>query len=191
MFLILNLVSSGLEAIILVLGTILIIVFLIGLVMYLLQSIGLYKIGQRAGIQNSWLAFIPPFNLYIMGKVLGPDRVRFLGQNITNPEVLMPLTPFIMGAIAPFTSTASGGVGALLYLIFLVVNILGAIFLLVCNYQFLKMFKGDSAKLLFVVSIIFPIVWPFIIFSMRNSDPVDGGYYDGYTNYDNNYYENY
>ena len=156
----------------------------IGPVQYLIYSIGLYKMGKRAGIKNSWLVFIPPLNGYIIGKILGPNRVRFLGQNITNPEIIIPLTPFIMGITTSLASWGSGGAGVLFYIIFVVVNLLGTIFLLVCNYQLLKMYKGDDAKILFILSLVFPIIWPFLIFSMRNADPVDSVYnYDDYNDY--------
>jgi|LSQX01.3.fsa_nt_gb hypothetical protein len=181
-----------------ILGIVFIIIAIIAIVMQLLYSFGLYRMGQRAGVSNSWLAFIPPFNLYVMGKILGPNRINFLGQEVIKPELALPILPFAMGIVSSLTSSASGALATLLGLISLVTNIGGSIFLLFCNYQFLKMYKGERAKLPFILSIILPFAWPIIVFSMRNDDPVDGGYndygdynsYGDYNNY-NNYYNNY
>ena len=172
--------SAAVNGFFAVLGFLVIILFLLAVAMYLLQSIGFYKMGKRAGVSNSWLAFIPPFNGYVMGKILGPERVKFLGQKITSPELLIPVTPFIMA----FSNSLTASGSALLYLLYFVINLVGVIFLLVCNYQFLKMYKGESAKILFILSLVFPIIWPFLIFSMRNADPVDSVYnYDDYNDY--------
>lgn len=174
-----------------ILGIMVLVILAIAFVMYILYSIGLYKMGQRAGVKNSWLAFIPPLNGYVIGKILGPNRVRFFGQDITNPELVITLVPVGMGVISSLATVGSSLIAFLLT----IVNIIAAIFLLVCNYQLLKMYKGNGAKLIFILSVIFPIIWPFVIFSLRNKDPIDGqGYYGNYNNYDpyqNNYYENY
>jgi hypothetical protein len=44
----------------------------IGLVFYVLKSIGLSTLAANRGIENPWLAWIPVADLYIMGLVFVP-----------------------------------------------------------------------------------------------------------------------
>jgi len=45
------------------------IVLAIAIVVYILQSIALYKLSSKNNIQNAWLAWIPVGNMYILGKL--------------------------------------------------------------------------------------------------------------------------
>lgn len=161
-------------------GGLLIFFGILSIVLYFLYSFGIYKMGQKAGIKHSWLAFIPPLNLYIMGKIIGPNRLKVFDYEVKNPELVMSLTPFAMWLGAAIFSGKLSVISTL-------ITIAGIIFLLICNYEFLKIYKGEEAKTLFIVSIFIPFVWPFIIFKLRNVDPID----DVYSNYSYDYYNNY
>ncbi|MEW6696706.1 MAG: hypothetical protein ACOY35_14555 [Bacillota bacterium] len=66
--------------------------------LYLLFSYGLCRMAIRAGIQNSWLAFIPFVQYYTMGKVIKDVRIgNFL---IPRLEWVLLLTPFVYAILA-------------------------------------------------------------------------------------------
>ncbi len=58
-------------------------VILIAIAVYVITAIGLYKIGARNGVKNSWLAFIPILQYYVVGSiceeyVLFGYRIKYL-----------------------------------------------------------------------------------------------------------------
>ena len=41
--------------------------FIVAVALYIIFSIGLYQMAKNAGLENSWLAFVPIAQMYIMG----------------------------------------------------------------------------------------------------------------------------
>lgn len=147
-------------------GTILLIAFVVAFMMYLLSAIGIYKMGQRAGIQLSGLAFIPIANQYVIGKLLKGNFTVF-GKKIESPEIVLPIITICGAAMTgiPF-------IGFLVAIVSLIFNIS-------TFYHLYRKYKGDSATALTILTVIFPFIYPFMIFSMRNADPVDPSYDEG------------
>lgn len=52
------------------LGTIGIFVFVVMFIPYLFMAFGLYRMAEREGMENSWFAFIPYVQYYIMGELI-------------------------------------------------------------------------------------------------------------------------
>ena len=48
------------------------------LVCYVLQSYGLYTIANRRGIRNSWLAWVPVGNMWILGSI--SDQYQYVAK---------------------------------------------------------------------------------------------------------------
>ncbi|MBZ4669212.1 MAG: hypothetical protein PWP07_1060 [Epulopiscium sp.] len=65
------------------LGLAFVLVFaVIFIVLYVLKSIGLFGMAKKAGIENSWLAWIPVADMYIMGKLVG--KIKLFIRKSTN-----------------------------------------------------------------------------------------------------------
>ena len=47
----------------------LLVLFLFALILHILLAIGLKKIADESGTKNSWMAYVPILNIYIMGKM--------------------------------------------------------------------------------------------------------------------------
>ena len=196
----LNSFEQGMMAATIVVGFVILILLVFVFAIQLFYCIGLYKMGKRAGVRNSWLAFIFPFDVYVMGKLIGPNRVRMFGRNVDDPGKALVLTMLGMIVASIMTSmlvTYGGVIGAILGLFLGFATLLGTIFVYICRYKFLTKYKGETGAVLFLISVVFNIAWPFIVFSLRNLDPIDDesdysshddyNSYGGY--YNNNYYE--
>ena len=51
-------------------------VLALSVVMYVLSSLGMYRIAQRRGIRNPWLSWIPVGNMWILGCI--SDQYQYL-----------------------------------------------------------------------------------------------------------------
>jgi len=60
---------------------------LVGIVLYLLFSFGLYTMAKRRNLENPWLAFIPVAQLYTMGELIGP--VKIANYNVDQPGLYL------------------------------------------------------------------------------------------------------
>ncbi len=126
------------------------------LIGYIPFSIGLYRMAEKCGIDNPWLAFIPFANLYVMGLIVRELQVQ--NYNIPRPELVLPaaaILNLVIGRI-PFI----GGLYGL------------ALFLLMglALYRLNCIFKKDSA-LLFTLLWLIPFLGPFLILSVSKYDP--------------------
>ena len=52
---------------------------LVSLAVYIFSALGLYTIAQRRGLRNSWLAWIPVANVWILGSL--SDQYRYVVRN--------------------------------------------------------------------------------------------------------------
>ncbi len=133
----------------------LVVLFVIGVILYLLSAIGLYKMAENAGIEYGWLAFIPVLNLYIVGRVVGDFKIGdFM---VTKVELILPLGSIVVSAI--------GGVpviGTLISLVYLA-------FSMAVMYQLIKLYDPHGYLIKFIVSIVLPFTFPVFIFLLRNN----------------------
>jgi len=146
------------------------------LALYLLGAIGLYGMGEKAGVEYSWLAFIPIFNLYVVGKII--RKLRFFGVTIQHPEFFLPLAVIVVSAFSytPFLVTK------------LVLSLLLSVLLIFAVYDLIKLYRRERAKLYTVLSILIPVFYTILLFALRNEVPqyeehdMDS-YYDSYDYY--------
>jgi len=179
MFTMLN-AGAGILGVLAVFGGLLFIAVIGAIVLQVLYSFGMYKMGQRAGVENSWLAFIPPLNFYVMGKLFDRNGgLRILGNDIPSPEIVLPLVPVVMWV-------GSAIFAGKLALISSLITLAGGIFIILCNYELFKLYKGDKATSTLILCIFVPFALPIVIFNLRNADPIGGGYSD----YNGGYYDN-
>ena len=78
------------------LGAFSLLFFVVGIVFYVLKSIGLSTLAANRGLDNPWLAWIPVADLYIMGMLV--EEIDVLEYHIDNLGLWAPVI-FVGGAI--------------------------------------------------------------------------------------------
>lgn len=136
-------------------GFVLFIFTILGLILYFLQAYGLYKMAENRGLENSWLAFIPVANLYIMGQLTGPFNLA--GMELRQPELILPILTIV--------SIGLSGVPVLGAIANVLVIVLGIVAL---YYLFLR-YIPSSAILYTILSVVFPPLGAIFIFRLRNN----------------------
>jgi len=159
------------------------IILVIGLIFYILKSIGLFGMAKKVGIQNAWLAWIPVGDQYITGKLVG--KINLFNNEINNLEIILPIVNIITFALA-----RKSFLGGLITTAFAVLNF-------VVLYYLYKKYKGDKAVGMLILSIIIPVMAPIFLFTLRNAEPIGGFYYgsnersnDGFTEGSDDYQPN-
>ena len=175
------------EETMIVLGIVLVIlgiVLVCCLVGWILGSIGLHKVAKRRGIRHAWLAWLPIGCHWILGSVSDQYQHLVLGKVTSRRKILLilNLASFVLG-IAYMVMTVVAEVlmgesivgGVLLamgipYLLTLGVSITLMVFYHICNYDFYRSCKPDSAVVFLVLGIFLPICKPFFYFACRKKD---------------------
>lgn len=171
---------------------------LIGLALYLLESIGVYKMAKSAEIKNPWLAFIPVANGWVFGtlaekykKKNGTKSARFgiilpVLEGIVLIEAIA-LTIFTVISIKEITGYALDAVNTssemapeqfmslisviILYFALIAVAISYAVVFFIALWRVYSSFDKSNATLYIVLSVIFTISVPIILFIIRNRKP--------------------
>ncbi|SHK40327.1 hypothetical protein [Desulforamulus aeronauticus] len=125
--------------------------------LYLLFSYGLYKLAQRANVENSWLAFIPIVQYYILGKVV--KEVKIGSWVVPHLEWVLLLAPVIYGILTgiPFLTTIAG----VLYLLFYII----------VTYTLFKKYT-PHAVVMTIVAFLLPFMYAIFVFAIRNNKAV-------------------
>ena len=171
---------------------------LIGLALYLLESIGVYKMEKSAEIKNPWLAFIPVANGWVFGtlaekykKKNGTKSARFgiilpVLEGIVLIEAIA-LTIFTVISIKEITGYALDAVNTssemapeqfmslisviILYFALMAVAIAYAVVFFIALWRVYSSFDKPNATLYIVLSVVFTISVPIILFIIRNRKP--------------------
>lgn len=149
--------DSSVYALLMLFGSFFIVFIILCLICYILGALGLMKIGQSAGVENAWLAWIPIANMYVLGKII--KNLSIGNYSISNPEVILPA-----GAVASCILSFIPVIGWLISIAYTVI----ALFAL---YKLYKMYNEKNAVLFLVLSIIIPFLTAFFIFSFRDKTP--------------------
>lgn len=139
-------------------GLLLFIITIMGLILYFLQAYGLYKMAEKLELENSWLAFLPFTNLYIMGQITGPFNLA--GVEVRQPELVLPLLSL--------ASVVLNGIP----LIGLLASIAAAILGIGTLYFIFKRYNPTSAVLYTVLSVIIPPLGAVFVFQLRNNSSI-------------------
>ena len=120
--------------------------------LYVLQGIGLSAMSKKAGLENSWLAWLPVGNLYLMGALAEKSNLYY-GKKKGSYRVLLPLlcclllfsipVLFLLLAVAlTFWTVSDEEAGILLFFLLYLVIIAFSVALSVLNYVALyKIYK--------------------------------------------------
>lgn len=170
----------------------------IGIAIYLLESISVYKMAKSAEIKNPWLAFIPVANDWVFGtlaekykKKNGTKSARFgiilpVLEGIVLIETIA-LTIFTVISVKEITGYALDAVNTstemvpeqfmslipviILYFALMAVAIAYAVVFFIALWRVYSSFDKSNATLYIVLSIIFTISVPIILFIIRNRKP--------------------
>ena len=139
----------------LLMGGLGIFLILIGIVFYILKSIGLATLATNKGIDLPWLAWIPVADLYIAGAIL--EEMNLFGIRFAN---LALWTPMIIcgGAFLQFIPIIG-------WLVAVCVFIFGIGF----TYYLFSMYT-ENAAIFTILSVILGL-WAVFIFVIRNNKP--------------------
>jgi hypothetical protein len=112
---------------------------------------------NNLNIENSWLSFIPIFNLYIVGKIV--PTIEIGSKKIDNMEMVLPwcsVICLVLGLI-PFIG--------------IIISFIPAILFFYVSYFLYKKYNPENAKLMIIISIFLPFMTPIFIFLLRNMHP--------------------
>ena len=153
------------------------------LVCYVLQSYGLYTIANRRGIRNSWLAWVPVGNMWILGSIsdqyqyVAKGKVKnrrklLLGLNIGLVVATVGWFIAILASALMSESVANGVITFVLimllgYLAFLTMVVIATVYMYLCCYDLYNSCNPSNGVLFLVLSIIFSVTLPFFIFACR------------------------
>lgn len=170
----------------------------IGIAIYLLESISVYKMAKSAEIKNPWLAFVPVANDWVFGtlaekykKKNGTKSARFgiilpVLEGIVLIEAIA-LTIFTVISVKEITGYALDAVNTsaemapeqfmslipviILYFALIAVAIAYAVVFFIALWRVYSSFDKSNATLYIVLSLIFTISVPIILFIIRNRKP--------------------
>ena len=170
----------------------------IGIAIYLLESISVYKMAKSAEIKNPWLAFIPVANDWVFG-TLAEKYKKKNGTKSARFGIILPvlegivlieasaLTIFTVISVKEITGYALDAVNTstemvpeqfmslipviILYFALMAVAIAYAVVFFIALWRVYYSFDKSNATLYIVLSIIFTISVPIILFIIRNRKP--------------------
>lgn len=125
--------------------------------LYLLFCYGLYRMAERAGVENSWLAFIPLVQYYILGKVI--REVKICNYVIPHLEWVLLATPFVYGVLS------------LIPVVSVIAAIAYGLFYLLVIYTLFKQYS-DKAVAMTIIGLILPFMYAIFVFVIRNNTPI-------------------
>lgn len=122
------------------------------IILWLIKGIGLYTMAKNRNDKYSFLAFIPYACLYTKGKIVG--KTKLFGIEIEHTEFVLPI--ILISTMFPYTCAIS-----FFLFIFAYYGIL---------YRLYQEQIPNSAIVLLILSILFPVLQPFFIFFIRNKN---------------------
>ena len=170
----------------------------IGIAIYLLESISVYKMAKSAEIKNLWLVFIPVANDWVFG-TLAEKYKKKNGTKSARFGIILPvlegivfiesiaLTIFTVISVKEITGYALDAVNTsaemapeqfmslipviILYFALMAVANAYAVVFFIALWRVYSSFDKSNATLYIVLSVIFTISVPIILFIIRNRKP--------------------
>lgn len=168
--------------------------------LYVLQSLGFYKIAKRRGIRHAWLSWVPLLYVWVLGSISDQYRYVVKGQYRSSRKVLpvlggvtwvlnavygglylaawvsiLPKLPAMLSGtldLAVLGTMLHNAMGGALW-----VNVAGIlvglafwVVQLICLYDLFASCLPKWKLLLLILGIIFPVALPIFLFLCRNQD---------------------
>lgn len=122
--------------------------------LYILGTVGLYRIALKSGVERPWFAFIPILQFYTLGRLIGEIKVG----NYIVPELELLLSIGFFARYMPIFG--------------LIFKIVWVVLLFITVYELYRIYKGDKAMLMLIISVItLGLAVPIFLFVMRNEEP--------------------
>lgn len=168
----------------------------VGIGLYVLNSVALFKLAKKRGIQNYGLAWLPIGSTWVLGKLADDVNIcrRNKKTNFARNLLILNLVTVGIGIltyIAAFAIAISViglglehttpddfvysmlphvGILILLALAIAVVSIASAVISYMALYRVFYGYSEDNATVFLVLSIFFPILQPIFLFTIRNRE---------------------
>ena len=159
---------------------------LLGIVLYVFSSLGLYTMAQRRGIRHAWLAWVPVANLWVLGSLSDQYQYVVRGQNKSKRKVLLTLAILVASGYMLarlffnlnyltedllFELVMGPLMGILgLMVVFSGLCIALAILRYMALYDVYRSLDPDNSVMYLVLSILFNVTEPFFLFFNRHKD---------------------
>ncbi len=129
----------------------------IGLVViYVFTALALKTMADHRNIENSWLAFVPIANFYIIGLLIG--KITLAGYTIEQTELVLPAV-----LAAGIFLNSLPVIGSL-------ISLLGTAASLIAFYHLFKKYAPENAVLYTVLTFLV-IPTPFILYAIKDREP--------------------
>ena len=125
------------------------------IILYVLSSIGLYRLAANKGIASPFLAWLPYGRDYLLGEIIG-EKVVFFSPVVPYAQWILLFAPVAI-SILSFAQP----IGAICTAVF-------ALYAYCAHYRLFKLYRPNSAMLYLVLSIILPFLLPIFVFVIRN-----------------------
>lgn len=159
------------------------VLFVWAVVATIFQGIGIMKMHEKLGLKGGWLAFVPILNNFAVGKV-AEQYIKANGKKSAKFSIILIIGQIISLIFSIFIAVLLGIGAAFLpgsiYAIFdfvITIAAYGLSFVLsiifyVALWRIYAIFTNKNATLFLILSIFLPVVQPFLIFAIRNNEPL-------------------
>lgn len=143
--------------------------FTIAAGIYLLKSLGLMEVAKRRNIENTWYAWIPFLDLYLLGRILGVmhSQVSFGSKTLGEMDLNFNLH-FGKTDVALLIASIVYVVGNYVPYIGIYLEVFAVLVILMALYELYKIILERYALIAAVVSVLFPPVGAVLIFINRH-----------------------
>ena len=170
----------------------------LGIVMYILQSLGMYTIANRRSIKHPWMAWLPVTNMWILGSIADQYQYVAKGQVRNRRKALLGLNIAMIAlyivmmviCVGMFVNTIfsipeieympdSEVLGLVLTpllsilgiaLVLEIVAIIAIVFHYICLHNLFASCNPEHKTLFTVLSILLSVTIPFFVFACRKKD---------------------
>lgn len=159
----------------------------IGVLSYVLQSLGIHTMAKRRGIHHPWLSWLPLGHVWILGSISDQYQYLVKGRVTNRRKVLLGLEIAMYGVLAAIFAIAASltycsvvgdmaAMGALValfalaYIAFAVLIVVTLVFIYIALYDLYVSSSPDNAVMYLLLSIFISITMPFFVFASRNKD---------------------
>lgn len=172
-------------------GVLLVVWFLamgFSVVLYVLNSMGMYRIAKRRGIHHAWLAWVPIGCNWLLGSI--SDHYQYVvKQKVTSRRkvllilnlVMIAVSFLMMGGAAAIVMTSASvaeniafslaiALVVIAYLAMMGLAIAITVFCYIAYYDLFRSCRPNNAVLFLVLSVIFNVALAFFVFFCGDSD---------------------
>lgn len=183
--------TSAVGVVLILLIVFLFLVLAFAVVTVIFQGIGIMKMHEKLGLKNGWFAFVPVLNAYAIGKV-AEQYIKADGRKSAKFSVILMVANLIYLLISMvslffnifMTIAEEMAISPEVILTVSAISLVFACFELTFSFVYLvvsyvawwrifAIFANKNATLYLILSIFVSVVQPFLVFAIRNNDPVN------------------